>query len=391
MATMTKYRFQSLLFIFIAFMLGCNEYMIVGVLPDIAHEFHEPLSKLGFLVTMFALIYAASTPIITSLTSRWSYHGILITLMIIFLIGNTWTAFSTNFISLLWSRILTASVAGAIISITLVLANFTAPLDKRASLLSWIFAGFSIASVIGVPIGTLISTTLSWHDSFLIVSIFSTCALLLLIKLSPKEPPKAQMKIKAQFQLFKNRRVLLGILFVIAICAADYTFYTYIRPLITTQMGFDRTQLNWILFSFGICFIIGNKIGGMIADRGGISQLPIIYMTMTVLLLILAPALNFKWLAYAIIAFLCIAVSAYSSTTQIFFLDIATQNYPQSINIASSLNSIFANIGISLGSLTASQIVSVTSVANVGYIGAIYSMIAVIAIVHLNRLSAIEA
>ena len=111
---MSKYRMQAILFVFVAFMLGCNEYMIVGVLPDVASEYHSSLSSLGYLVTMFAIIYAVFTPIITSLANRWQRHHVLLTLMVIFFIGNTWTAMATNYTSLLLSRMLTASVAGAI-------------------------------------------------------------------------------------------------------------------------------------------------------------------------------------------------------------------------------------------------------------------------------------
>lgn len=165
-----KYRLQAIIFVFVAFMLGCNEYMIVGVLPDIAHEYHDSLGKLGLLVTVFALVYAIFTPIITSMANRWRRHHVLLVLMVIFFIGNTWTAMAPNFISMLLSRILTASVAGAIISMVLVMASYVAPREKRASLVSWVFAGFSIASVIGIPIGTVISTTLTCHDSFWMIS-----------------------------------------------------------------------------------------------------------------------------------------------------------------------------------------------------------------------------
>ena len=165
-----KYRLQAIIFVFVAFMLGCNEYMIVGVLPDIAHEYHDSLGKLGLLVTVFALVYAIFTPIITSMANRWRRHHVLLVLMVIFFIGNTWTAMAPNFISMLLSRILTAGVAGAIISMVLVMASYVAPHEKRASLVSWVFAGFSIASVIGIPIGTVISTTLTWHDSFWMIS-----------------------------------------------------------------------------------------------------------------------------------------------------------------------------------------------------------------------------
>lgn len=380
-----KYRLQAILFVFIAFMLGCNEYMIVGVLPDIAHQYHDSLSTLGLLVTVFALVYAIFTPIITSLANRWRRHHVLLVLMVVFFIGNTWTALASNFISMLFSRVLTATVAGAIISIVLVMASFVAPREKRASLVSWVFAGFSIASVIGIPIGTVISTTLSWHDSFWMISGLTIFVFVSLIWLVPKDTPQFKSTLSKQFTLLKDTRVLLGVVFIVTVCAADYTIYTYIRPLITNEMGFSNTWLNWLLFGMGIFFIIGNKFGGYIADNGGIHRLGGIYIAMTILYLLFGPLLSFKWIAIIIVALLCIAFSSYGSSTQLMFLDIAEKEYPQSLDLASSLNSIFANIGISLGSFTASQAVAFLPMRNLGYVGAVYGLAATILVLVLSK------
>ncbi len=154
---MTKYRLQAVLFVMVAFMLGCNEYMIVGVLPDIKGEFGTPLATLGYLVTVFAGVYALLTPVLTTIASRFRRYDILLVYMAIFLVGNTWTALAGGFWALLLSRILTASVSGAIISLVLILAAQLAPREKRAGLVSWVFAGFSIASIIGIPIGLAIA------------------------------------------------------------------------------------------------------------------------------------------------------------------------------------------------------------------------------------------
>ena len=380
-----KYRLQSILFVFVAFMLGCNEYMIVGVLPDIAHQYHDSLSTLGLLVTVFALVYAIFTPIITSLANRWRRHHVLLVLMVVFFIGNTWTALASNFISMLFSRVLTATVAGAIISIVLVMASFVAPREKRASLVSWVFAGFSIASVIGIPIGTVISTTFSWHDSFWMISGLTIFVFVSLIWLVPKDTPQFKSTLSKQFTLLKGTRVLLGVVFIVTVCAADYTIYTYIRPLITNEMGFSNTWLNWLLFGMGIFFIIGNKFGGYIADNGGIHRLGGIYIAMTILYLLFGPLLSFKWIAIIIVALLCIAFSSYGSSTQLMFLDIAEKEYPQSLDLASSLNSIFANIGISLGSFTASQAVAFLPMRNLGYVGAVYGLAATILVLVLSK------
>ncbi|MBD8085302.1 MFS transporter [Limosilactobacillus urinaemulieris] len=380
-----RYRLQSILFVFVAFMLGCNEYMIVGVLPDIAHQYHDSLSTLGLLVTVFALVYAIFTPIITSLANRWRRHHVLLALMVVFFIGNTWTALASNFISMLFSRVLTATVAGAIISIVLVMASFVAPREKRASLVSWVFAGFSIASVIGIPIGTVISTTFSWHDSFWMISGLTIFVFISLIWLVPKDTPQFKSTLSKQFTLLKDTRVLLGVIFIVTVCAADYTIYTYIRPLITNEMGFSNTWLNWLLFGMGIFFIIGNKFGGYIADNGGIHRLGGIYIAMTILYLLFGPLLSFKWIAIIIVALLCVAFSSYGSSTQLMFLDIAEKEYPQSLDLASSLNSIFANIGISLGSFTASQAVAFLPMRNLGYVGAVYGLAATILVLVLSK------
>lgn len=380
-----KYRLQSILFVFVAFMLGCNKYMIVGVLPDIAHQYHDSLSTLGLLVTVFALVYAIFTPIITSLANRWQRHHVLLVLMVVFFIGNTWTALASNFISMLFSRVLTATVAGAIISIVLVMASFVAPREKRASLVSWVFAGFSIASVIGIPIGTVISTTFSWHDSFWMISGLTIFVFISLIWLVPKDTPQFKSTLSKQFTLLKDTRVLLGVIFIVTVCAADYTIYTYIRPLITNEMGFSNTWLNWLLFGMGIFFIIGNKFGGYIADNGGIHRLGGIYIAMTILYLLFGPLLSFKWVAIIIVALLCVAFSSYGSSTQLMFLDIAEKEYPQSLDLASSLNSIFANIGISLGSFTASQAVAFLPMRNLGYVGAVYGLAATILVLVLSK------
>lgn len=380
-----KYRLQAILFVFVAFMLGCNEYMIVGVLPDIAKEYHESLGPLGLLVTVFALVYAIFTPIITSMANRWKRHHVLLIMMVIFFIGNTWTALATNFVSLLLSRVLTATVAGAIISMVLVMASYVAPHDKRASLVSWVFAGFSIASVIGIPIGTVISTTLTWHDSFWMISVITIIVFASLVWLVPRDTPQFKSTLSKQFVLFKDSRILLGVSFIVAVCAADYTVYTYIRPLITNEMGFDNTWLNWLLFGMGIFFIFGNKFGGYLADNGGVHRLGIIYIVMTVLFLIFGPVLSFKWIAILVVAALCVAFSCYGSSTQLMFLDIAEKEYPQSLDLASSLNSIFANIGISLGSFTASQAVNFTEMRNLGYVGSVYGILATVLVIILSR------
>ncbi|MCD7131890.1 MFS transporter [Limosilactobacillus balticus] len=370
-------KLRSFTFILVAFMLGCNEFMVVGVLSDIARSYHVPLSTVGFLVTAFAGVYAISTPIITTLTSNWNRYKLLMLLMTIFFIGNTLTAMAPTIGWLLFARIITAAVAGTIISLINLLVSIITPMDKRPMVLAWVGAGFSIASVIGVPLGTTIATLLSWHDSFWIISGLTLIVFALLAWLTPRDTPQVKGSILEQLALLKDHRVLLGIGITVAVLSLQYTFYTYVRPLITTVMGFNLTSLNWLLLLLGVMSIIGNEIAGIVASHNGVQKLPIVFILMTILSLVLGIALGNKITGMLVLAALCVVVIIYGTTIQLVFINVAEKEYPQSLALATSLISIFANVGISLGSFTASTTVSFANLTTLGYVGTIYGILAI--------------
>lgn len=370
-------KLRSFTFILVAFMLGCNEFMVVGVLSDIARSYHVPLSTVGFLVTAFAGVYAISTPIITTLTSNWNRYKLLVLLMTVFFIGNTLTAMAPTLGWLLFARIITAAVAGTIISLINLLVSIITPMDKRPMVLAWVGAGFSIASVIGVPLGTTIATLLSWHDSFWIISGLTLIVFALLVWLTPPDTPQVKGSILEQLALLKDHRVLLGIGITVAVLSLQYTFYTYVRPLITTVMGFSLTSLNWLLLLLGVMSIIGNEIAGIVASHNGVQKLPFVFILMTILSLILGIALGNKITGMLVLAALCVVVIIYGTTIQLVFISVAEKEYPQSLALATSLISIFANVGISLGSFTASTTVNFANLTMLGYVGAVYGLLAI--------------
>lgn len=370
-------KLRSLTFILVAFMLGCNEFMVVGVLSDIARSYHVPLSTVGFLVTAFAGVYAISTPIITTLTSNWNRYNLLMLLMTVFFIGNTLTAMAPTLGWLLFARIITAAVAGTIISLINLLVSIITPMDKRPMVLAWVGAGFSIASVIGVPLGTTIATLLSWHDSFWIISGLTLIVFALLVWLTPRDTPQIKGSILEQLALLKDHRVLLGIGITVAVLSLQYTFYTYVRPLITTVMDFSLTSLNWLLLLLGVMSIIGNEIAGIVASHNGVQKLPFVFILMTILSLILGIALGNKITGMLVLATLCVVVIIYGTTIQLVFISVAEKEYPQSLALATSLISIFANVGISLGSFTASTTANFANLTMLGYVGAVYGLLAI--------------
>lgn len=380
-----KYRLQSIIFVAIAFILGCNEFMVVGVLSSIAKSYHASLSTMGLLVTTFALTYAVCTPVLTTITSRYDRFKVLMTMLVIFWLGNTLTALAPNLFWLFISRIITAAVAGGIISLIMVYVSIIAPIEKRAMLVAIVFAGFSIATIVGVPIGTTISMLSSWHVSFLIISALTLLIGIGLYWLLPRRVSQTRSSIKSQLKLMTNRQIILGVVLMSTLLAAQYTFYTYVRPIITDVLHFSIVQLNYLLSLIGIMFIIGNICAGLIAGRYGIRKLPQISAACLLLLLLMGSGFHFSWFGMGLICLACFILGMPGSILQVMFLDVADQQYPGAISLASSLNPICTNVGTSIGSLAGAVSLHFIPLSQIGYVAAAFAAIGVISAILLVR------
>lgn len=383
--TVTKYQLQAASFVLVSFMLGCNEFIVVGIISDIAGSLNVTVATVGYLVTVFATVYAIATPLITVLTNRFNRYRTFMALMVIFLIGNTLTGFATSFTVLVAARMITAVVAGTIESLSIAFANVIAPRNKRAILISWLAAGFSIASVVGVPIGTAISTHFGWQNAFHVISLLSLVTCIILGLLLPRNLKQTPGGIKDQLVLLTDKRIYLGAFLILFTAAASYAYYTYIRPLITTTLGFNTTWLNWLLVGIGVMSIISNRLSGTLAEHDGLRFMPRFYVVDIVLLLLFPLAMMNAWVGYALLLVLTLIVTIGGSPIQIHFLDVAEESYPQATALASALNAIFFNVGISLGSATASGVLSTAGLTSLGWGAVVFAVISLGVSLWLNR------
>ncbi|EHO49436.1 MFS transporter [Lentilactobacillus kisonensis] len=383
---MSRFKLQSIIFVLVAFMLGCNEFIVVGVLSDLSQTFNVRLATIGYLVTIFATVYAVSTPFVTVLTSRYSRYKTLLSLIVVFFIGNTMSGFATSYVWMVVSRMITATTAGSIISLVMTFASTIAPRDKRAGLVSWIFAGFSIASVFGVPIGVSVSTSFGWRYAFYGISVLTIITFILLVFILPRHIKQTQGSIKKQLTLLLDPRIYFGIFATLFMAATMYAYYTYIRPLLTTSLGFSTTSLNWLLFIIGVVSIFGNRLSGAVAARpNGLRLMPRFYTADIILLSLMPVALLNKLSGFSILLVLTLIVTIMNSPIQIHFLNTAESDYPQSLVLASSLSSIFFNFGISLGSATASSMTGLVGLDKISLGGAVYAALAMIFVILTNR------
>lgn len=385
MKKLNNFKMQVFVLVMTGFILGCSEFVIVGVLNDIARDLHTSVAAVGYLVTIFALVYAISTPIIATAIGRYNLYYSIAILMLIFIAGNVMSAVANNFFWLAISRIITALVSGVIVSIAMTFANAIATPAKRPRLIAGIYSGFSIASVLGVPLGTWISIHWKWQAAFGVIVVVSILALVIMLLALPNDIVPPSSKMKQQLKIFTDRRILVGMFLPLFNLAGFYPLYTYLRPILSSQLHFNANSITIILFLYGITSIISNQISGWLAERDGLTYMTKIYGVLIVILLVFPFLLVWRWLSVGVILLIGIAMYLVSSPIAIFYLDIAQQDYPQSILLASSINSIFSNFGIAVGSATGSFLVANVGLSSVGPSGALYVLIAILIVIFINK------
>lgn len=378
---MSKDRLHILtaMFVLIAFMLGCNEFMVVGNLSLIAQTYHESLSQISWLVSAFAWTYAIVTPLLALFTNKIHKYYLLITLLLIFLTGTILSSCAPSIGWLLFSRIITASVAGMIESLLSVIVYQLSHNQKQRSMtIAWIYTGFSIASVVGVPLGTIIADHWRWQDAFIMCAVITAVATVIALLVLPKNLKAGKGNYRDQIQIFKDKTIWYGIGFVICAAATLYGYYTYIRPLVHIQLKFDLNALSLILLLLGVVDIFANQVAGRIAANNGFKKLRYVYVLNIVLLALFGLMIQNQVTGITWIFILGFTVAIFGSTTQVFFLNEATKKYPAAINLASTLSAIFYNVGIALSSMTAGQVLKYGGLTSLGWNSLVYCSVATI-------------
>lgn len=367
------------MFVLIAFMLGCNEFMVVGNLTLIAKSYHESLSQISWLVSTFAWTYAIVTPILAILTNKINKYYLLIVLLLIFLAGTIMSSIAPSLGWLLLSRVITASVAGMIESLLSVIVYQLSHNPKQRSMtIAWIYTGFSIASVVGVPLGTVIADHWRWQDAFIMCAVITAIATIIALMVLPKNLDASKGQYQDQIQIFKDKTIWYGIFFVISAAATFYGFYTYIRPLVHQQLKCDLNALSLILLLLGVVDIFANQVAGRIAAGNGFKKLRFVYILNLVLFSMFSLMMQNQKLGISLIFILCFTAAMFGSTTQVFFLNEATKKYPAAINLASTLSAIFYNVGIALSSMTAGQVLKYGVLTSLGWNSLAYCLVATV-------------
>lgn len=268
-----------------AFGIGTTEFVIMGLLPQVAAEYGVGIPAAGFLVTGYALGVVLGAPLMTVLGTRVSRKRMLMLLMGLFVAGNVLSALAPTFGLMLTGRVVASLAHGAFFGIgSVVAAGLVAP-EKKAGAIAMMFTGLTVANVVGVPLGTLVGQQAGWRATFLIVAGLGVLGLAGVARLVPEQPRPDGVRLRHELAAFRNAQVLLAMAMTVLGFGGVFAAITYITPMMTETAGFAESSVTWLLVLFGLGMVGGNLVGGRLADR---RLMPLLYGSLGALALVLA-------------------------------------------------------------------------------------------------------
>ena len=367
-----------------AFGIGTTEFIIMGLLLQVAADMQVTVSRAGLLISGSALGVCAGAPVLTLATRHMPRKAVLLALMAIFTLGNVACALAPNYGVLMAARVLTSLAHGTFFGVGSVVATGLVAPDRRASAISTMFMGLTVATLLGVPFGAWFGLMLGWRAAFWAVAAIGVVAFGVLVVFVPRRvgDGEAAAPLREELAALAQRQVQLGLAVTVLGFAGLFTVFTYIQPILTRISGFSEASVSPILLVFGAGLSIGNVLGGKLADRGLSRALIGTLAGLAAVLVVMAPALQAQIPAVLLVGLLGAAAFATVAPLQLRVLEKAG---PAGRNLVSSLNIAAFNLGNALGAwlggvtidhgpgLAALPLVA-AAVTTLGLLGALWSL-----------------
>jgi DHA1 family inner membrane transport protein len=328
-----------------AFGIGTTEFVIVGLLPQVAGDLDTSIPAAGLLVSGYALSVAVGAPLLTAAGVRLPRKTMLMILMGIFIAGNLICALAPGYELLMIGRVVTALCHGAFFGIgSVVAASLVAP-AKRAGAIAMMFTGLTVANVLGVPMGTALGQHFGWRSTFWAVTVFGVVGLLGIVALVPDRPVAASIGLRGEVAVFRRPRVWLALLTTTLGFGGVFASFTYFAPMMTALAGFAPGEVTWLLILFGGGLCVGNVLGGKAADR---RLMPSLYVVLAALAIVLAAyAGTVHWKVPAAVTVALFGVVGFATVPPLQMLVLtAAEGAPA---MASAANIGAFNLGNALG------------------------------------------
>ncbi|KAA0020255.1 MFS transporter [Salinicola corii] len=358
-----------------AFGIGMTEFVVAGILPQIARDFGIDIPTSGLMATTYALGVFVGAPILTILGAKVPRKTMLICLALIFTLGNVITAVAPTFSIALAGRILTAFNHGTFFGIGSIIAASLVAKDRQASAIAFMFSGLTMANLLGVPAGTWLAQAYSWRLVFWLIAGIGLVTVISLTLLVPQIKAGKAIALRSELRAFTDPQVLLAMGITVFGPAAFFTSITYIAPMMTEEAGFSDTGIAILMVLFGLGLAVGNWMGGRFADRS-------LFGTLFVTLGAQAAVLFVFWLGVesgivASAAVFLMAAFGFATVAPIQKLVMDRASQAGAPTMAASVNIGMFNLGNAIGAwVGGATIATGYGLASPNWAGAIISLVA---------------
>jgi DHA1 family inner membrane transport protein len=331
-----------------AFGIGTTEFIIMGLLLQVAADMHVSTSTAGLLISGYALGVFVGAPVLTLGTRRMPRKAVLLALMTIFTLGNAACALAPSYGWLMAARVLTSLAHGTFFGVGSVVATRLVAQNKRASAISTMFIGLTVATLLGVPFGAWLGLLFGWRAAFWAVAVIGVIAIAILAAFVPSNVGRDDKptSLRDEVAALARLQVLLALAITVFGFSGLFTVFTYIQPILTHITGFSQTAVAPILLVLGGGLAVGNVVGGRFADRSLARALIGTLVGLAIVLVALTPVLSMKIPIVLSMALLGVAAFATVAPLQLRVLEKAGS---AGQNLASSLNIAAFNLGNALG------------------------------------------
>lgn len=337
-----------------AFAIGTTEFVIMGLLPDVAGDLTISIPTAGWLISGYALGVAIGAPIMALLTARLPRKLSLILLMVIFIVGNILCALALNYQFLMLARVITALCHGAFFGIgAVVAASLVAP-NRKASAVALMFTGLTLANVLGVPMGTWFGQLYGWRSTFWGVAAIGVVAFIALIVSLPSQKEETPTDLKREVSALANGKLWLSLAMTVFFAAAMFTLFSYIAPMLLQVTGVTHQGVSWTLFLIGAGLTVGNILGGRLADWKVSFSLILSFSLIAIFSLLFRWTSHGMWLAEITLFLWAMAAFATVPALQINVV-LHGKDAP---NLVSTLNIAAFNVGNALGAWVGGTVIA---------------------------------
>ncbi len=342
--------------------IGITEFVMMGVLPDIAKDLIPgdlsiSIPKAGYLISAYALGVVIGAPLLVMIAGKYPPKKILIALMIMFTAFNALSAFAPTFSLLFIARLLSGLPHGAFFGVGSVVASRIAEKGKAAQAVSLMFAGLTIANLLGVPLGTYIGHNFSWRFTFAIVTFVGLVTIISLKQWLPALAADPNRDLKSELSFFKKQEAWLIILMISIGTGGLFAWISYIAPLTTEVTGLSDNSVTYVLMLAGLGMMVGNFFGGFLADKFSPAKASLALLLTMVITLIIVHFISFNPILSLIFTFITGAVSfALASPIQMLMITsakgsemLAASASQASFNIGNALGAFFGGLPLVYG------------------------------------------